>query len=196
MSSHHIVRENQEPALLIMHAHAISFEKIQELLEWMPTVVVLHTEVDTVIGWGIKVDVVIAPLAEIENWREKLVEQTPVKIVSFNLHDDPLATAFYFLNAAKASGVNVLLGNKSELNKIESLSNLAAEAFVDHIRWSLIRSGCVEKWFPAGANLFIYPNEMRNNFAQFVSGKMNVQQDGIVTLQNDPSFWLGEELGE
>lgn len=33
MSSHHIVRENQEPALLIADAHAISFEKIQELLE-------------------------------------------------------------------------------------------------------------------------------------------------------------------
>jgi hypothetical protein len=115
MSSHHIVRENQEPALLIANASAISFEKIQELLEWMPLVVVLSTEVEEVIAWGIKVDVVIAPLAEGIEWRDKLKDQSPIRIISYNPGDDPIVTAFYFLTASKATAVNCLFGSQADL---------------------------------------------------------------------------------
>jgi hypothetical protein len=38
----------------------------------MPTVVVLAQEVEVVTAWGIKVDVVITPIAEMTYWREKL----------------------------------------------------------------------------------------------------------------------------
>jgi hypothetical protein len=194
MSSHHIVRENQEPALLIMHAQAISFEKIQELLEWMPTVIVNHTEVNTVLGWGIKIDVVLVPAWEIESWRERMIEQAPVKLISFNPQDDPLLTAFYFLNASKASGVNVLLRHNSELNKIENFIHLDVEAFVNQVRWCLIRGGEIEKWYPAGTRLFVFPDEMKNELKGFETGELMVNKDGIVSHKNEKPFWLGEEL--
>jgi len=41
MSSHHIVREKQEPALIIANGEACSTELLNQLLEWSPFVVVL-----------------------------------------------------------------------------------------------------------------------------------------------------------
>jgi hypothetical protein len=194
MSSHHIVRENQEPALLILNAQAISFEKIQELLEWMPTVVVFHTAVNTVLSWGIKVDVVIVPYSDTDAWRAKLIDQAPLKLISFNPQDDPILTAFYFLNASKATGVNVLLGDKADLLKLETFARLDVEAYVDNVRWCLARSGQIEKWYPAGARLFVFPDSTIEKLAQFSSGQLNVNHDGIVALKAGQPFWLGEEL--
>lgn len=194
MSSHHIVRENQEPALLILHAHAIPYEKVQELLEWSPTVIVNHTEIDEVLGWGIKIDVAIIPIDEVEHWRDKLTEQAPIKLISFNAQDNPMLTAFYFLSASKASGVNVLLKDKSEMNVIEDFAHLDVEAFVDNARWCLIRSGEIEKWYPATTRLFIFPDNIKDELIQFKSGKFEVEQDGVVKLKSARPFWLGEEL--
>lgn len=194
MSSHHIVRENQEPALLIADAHAISFEKIQELLEWMPTVVVLSKEVDTVTAWGIKVDVVITPLAEMTYWRERLAEQTPIRFISYNADDEPMETAFYFLIAAKAGAVNCLVSSKDDLKKIESFSNLDIEAFVDNQLWSCIKKGHFEKWLPAGATLCILPEEMKTEFTEFALGSYCTEKDGIISLKSSHPFWIGEEL--
>jgi len=194
MSSHHIVRENQEPALLIANAHAISFEKIQELLEWMPTVVILSSEVETVIAWGIKVDVVVAPLAEMDHWRDKLADQAPIRFISYNPDDEPLATAFYFLAASKAAAVNCLLDSKEDLEKIESYSTLDIEAFVDNKLWSWMKKGHFEKWFPASASLYLLPEEMKSEFPQFATGSFCTTKDGIVSLKSTHSFWVGEEL--
>jgi len=194
MSSHHIVRENQEPALLIASAQAISYEKIQELLEWMPTVVVLSDEVDTVISWGIKVDVVIAPLDELPGWRDRLADQAPVKLVSYNQGEDPLTTAIYFLTATKANAVNCLLKDKHDLDKMQTLSALDTEAFVENKIWSCIRSGHYEKWLPAGATLYLLPEALQVEVPEFKTGSYPVIQDGIVSIKSNHVFWIGEEL--
>ncbi len=194
MSSHHIVRENQEPALLIANAHAISFEKIQELLEWMPTVVVLSTEVEQVIAWGIKIDVVIAPVSEITQWRDKLTDQNPIRIISYNQGDDPIVTALYFLTASKATAVNCLLGGKDDLKRMEASSTLDIEAFTNNILWSYLRKGHFEKWIPAGATLYLEPEEMKAEFPQFISGSYRTSVDGMVKLISSHPFWIGEDL--
>lgn len=194
MSSHHIVRENQEPALLIANARAISFEKIQELLEWMPTVVVLDSEVDQVVAWGIKVDVVIAPFSDVSLWRDKLADQSPIRIISYNPGDDPLVTALYFLVASKATAVNCLLGRKEDLKRMEVSSTLDMEAFTDNILWSYLRKGHFEKWFPSGTVLYLLPEEMKSEFPQFLSGSFRTTEDGMVSFKSSHPFWIGEDL--
>jgi len=194
MSSHHIVRENQEPALLIADAHAISFEKIQELLEWMPTVVVLSNEADTVISWGIKVDVVIAPLNELAKWQDRLIDQAPVKLISFNPGEDPLATAIYFLAASKANAVNCLLKTTDDLKRVATYSQLDTEAFVANKLWSCIRNGHYEKWLPANALLNLLPEEVRSEFPELKTGYYRTTEDGMVSLKSTQTFWVGEEL--
>lgn len=59
MSSHHIVRDDQEPALIIANGEACSMELLNQLLEWNPLVIVLDRAITRVLELGIKVDVLI-----------------------------------------------------------------------------------------------------------------------------------------
>ena len=56
MSSHHIVKEGQEPALIIANGESCSTELLGQLLEWSPFVVVLDGAINRVLDLGIKVD--------------------------------------------------------------------------------------------------------------------------------------------
>ena len=59
MSSHHIVREGQEPALIIANGESCSNELMGQLLEWSPLVLVLDGAITRVNELGIKVDVLL-----------------------------------------------------------------------------------------------------------------------------------------
>ncbi len=59
MSSHHIVRDEQEPALLIANGEACQYELLGQLLEWSPIVVVLDSAVWRVLDLGINIDVLL-----------------------------------------------------------------------------------------------------------------------------------------
>ena len=194
MSSHHIVREDQEPALLILNAQAIPFEKVQELLEWMPTVIVLVDQVENVLGWGIKVDVVLTSISDLEIWKNKLSDQAPIKFLSYNAGEDPLTSAFNFLTASKATAVNCLLDNKTQMMQIESFAGLDVEVFVDKKLWRWIKSGHFEKWIPANTKLFLQPEELKAEFPEFSAGEYLTKNDGIVSFNSAHSFWIGEEL--
>lgn len=58
MSSHHIVREKQEPALFIRELDHFDEEYLGQLLEWSPTLIVSAGAYEKVVSLGLKVDVV------------------------------------------------------------------------------------------------------------------------------------------
>ena len=49
MSSHHIVRDDQEPALIIANGASCSDELMGQLLEWSPLVIVLDSAIERVL---------------------------------------------------------------------------------------------------------------------------------------------------
>src|SRR5476651_352561 len=59
MSSHHIVREKQEPALLVLGMEQFTDELLGQLLEWSPTLIVTANTVEKLNAAGIKVDIVV-----------------------------------------------------------------------------------------------------------------------------------------
>src|ERR1700753_1302235 len=59
MSSHHIVREKQEPALLVLGLDTFSDELLGQLLEWSPTVIVTEETAEIINANGIKIDLII-----------------------------------------------------------------------------------------------------------------------------------------
>ncbi|WP_158796478.1 thiamine pyrophosphokinase [Pedobacter sp. L105] len=62
MSSHHIVREKQEPALYIHDLGSFDEEYLGQILEWSPTLIVNSAIYEKVISLGLKVDVVLNPV--------------------------------------------------------------------------------------------------------------------------------------
>lgn len=182
MSSHHIVREDQEPALLIADPHAVPFEILQQLLEWSPTVLVIEKALQEVITWGIKIDVVIAPVGNIPKLTESLQDQFPLKLISCQGEDDAIATALYFLIAAKQKSVNIL--SNESLEVFEHFLEIDLTVFQSGSRWSFIRSGKYEKWVPVGRTIRIYPDGG--------GPSLTTEKDGIVTIHQDHGFWISE----
>lgn len=182
MSSHHIVREDQEPALLIAGAHAVPFEILQQLLEWSPTVLVTEKTLQEVLTWGIKIDVVIAAAANISKLTQELHDQFPLKLISCQGEDDAIATALYFLIAAKQKAVNIL--SNEPLEVFEHFAEIDLTVFRSGSRWSFIRSGKYEKWVPAGRTIRIYPDGE--------GPSLTTEKDGIVNIQRDHGFWISE----
>jgi hypothetical protein len=72
MSSHHIVREKQEPALYIHDLGAFDEEYLGQILEWSPTLIVNGESYEKVISMGLKVDVIL-------NAAEELIPQENTK---------------------------------------------------------------------------------------------------------------------
>jgi thiamine pyrophosphokinase len=82
MSSHHIVREKQEPALIIANGEACNDELLGQLLEWSPFVLVLDGAIDRVLARGIKIDVLFGDFDHgNKNFEELKTSQFPIEII-------------------------------------------------------------------------------------------------------------------
>ncbi len=81
MSSHHIVRDQQEPALIIANGESCSLELIGQLLEWSPTVVALDGAANRLREQGIKMDILIGDLDSVDGLEELEQEQQPIEVI-------------------------------------------------------------------------------------------------------------------
>lgn len=82
MSSHHIVREKQEPALIIANGEACSMDLLNQLLEWSPYVMVLDGAYQRVVDLGIKIDLLFGDFDGIKTPIDIIREnQFPIEIV-------------------------------------------------------------------------------------------------------------------
>src|SRR5690349_14684975 len=150
MSSHHFVKEGQEPALLI--AEALSFELAEPLLEWAPLVVVCDVALDEVLRWGIKIDVVLGEATAMHALQEKLIEQAPVKILSYQPHEDPLENGLHFLIASKNTAVNIMTGSvTNRLHLVKNFPQIQIVLMGHNHKWSL-HTHLFEKWVPANTS--------------------------------------------
>jgi thiamine pyrophosphokinase len=195
MSSHHFVKEDQEPALLILSSTAISFEKVQELLEWSPTVIVSDAVVEEVIRWGIKIDIVLCEEAKTISLKESLIDQAPIRFISYHNQREILSTAYQFLTASKYKAVNILIEDQTQLDFIQTFMGMDVEVFYDNKRWVYIHSRKFEKWVGEGTKFFIYSMLPSIQFKQIgLSEEMKCVKDGMVSIGGDETFWLGENL--
>ena len=81
MSSHHFVKENQEPAVIFANGAECSWELTAQVLEWSPYVLVLDGALERVLSLGIKIDAVLGDFDSARHVEKMLVGQEPVEIV-------------------------------------------------------------------------------------------------------------------
>jgi hypothetical protein len=193
MSSHHFVKEGQEPALLI--ADPVPFSVAESLLEWAPLVIVTSNALDEVLSWNIKIDVVIAGPETVEVLNQKLASQAPVKIITGD-PEQVYKTAVFFLVANKQTAVSVLVEQPELWMKkmTDFIDKLAITIRSPSIRWSGISSGSFKKWLPAGSRLKFYGLDLTPVHPDSPSiGKEGVIiADGLIDFRHSTPFWVGE----
>lgn len=208
MSSHHIVRDDQEPALIIANGASCSHELLGQLLEWSPLVIVLDSAMDRVIDLGIKIDVLLGDFDRGFNPEYYLEKQYPLEIVHTpNQDKTDLDKAFDYLIAKGHKAVNVIwaTGKRAD-HTITNITNIVAYrkqlkivVWDDHSKVFLLQQK-YEKWYTAKTtislipigkvtgittkNLF-YPLNNEELTIGYRTGSSNhVAEDGIVTIEH------------
>ena len=208
MSSHHIVRDDQEPALIIANGACCSQELLGQLLEWSPLVIVLDSAIDRVLELGIKVDVLLGDFDrgfDANFYKEK---QFPIEIVHTpDQNKTDLEKAFDYLIERNIPMVNVVwaTGKRAD-HTITNLTTISKYRDVlkvvildDHSRVFLLPKK-FEKWYVANTiislipvgnvsgistqNLF-YPLQNEDLTIGYRTGSSNhVVSDGIVSIEH------------
>jgi len=127
MSSHHIVRDDQEPALIIANGASCSSELLGQLLEWSPLVVVLDSAMERVVELGIKVDVLLGDFDRGFDANYYKVTHYPIEIIHTpDQNKTDLEKAFDYLQARNIPAVNVVwaTGKRAD-HTITNLTNIA-----------------------------------------------------------------------
>lgn len=209
MSSHHIVRDDQEPALIIANGASCNAELLGQLLEWSPLVVVLDSAMVRVIELDIKVDVLLGDFDRGFDPEIYKTSQYPIEIIHApDQNKTDLEKAFDYLIERKIPAVNVVwaTGRRAD-HTITNLTNMARYRNLlkivildDHSKVFLLPKK-FEKWYTANTpislipigtvtgiyseNLF-YPLKNDNLTIGYRTGSSNhVAQDGLVTILHD-----------
>lgn len=165
MSSHHIVRDDQEPALIIANGASCSSELMGQLLEWSPLVIVLDSAIERVLPLGIKVDVLLGDFdndLDIEYYKTL---QFPLEIVYAPDQDKTdLEKAFDYLVEKGHKAVNVVwaTGRRAD-HTITNMTNIVR--FQDKLKIVILDDYSkifqlpkrYEKWYPKGFPISIIP---------------------------------------
>jgi len=111
MSSHHVVRDEQEPALIIANGESCSSELLGQLLEWSPTVIVLDGAANRVRELSIKMDILIGDLDSVNHVEELQQEQQPLEVIQVSRQDNTdLEKALDILVERGYSAANIVWG--------------------------------------------------------------------------------------
>ncbi|PAC27527.1 thiamine diphosphokinase [Flectobacillus sp. BAB-3569] len=193
MSSHHIIRDEQEPALIIANGEACSQELLGQLLEWSPLIVVLDSAIHRVLELGIKVDVLLGDFDRELDTDAIRSAQYPIEIVHTpdqEKHD--LEKAFEYLIARGFPAANVVwaTGRRAD-HTMTNITNVVR--FRDQLKIVMIDDYSkiyllpyqFEKWYTKGTPISLIP----------IGDVQGIQTSGLKYNLFDESLTLGYRTG-
>lgn len=165
MSSHHIVRDDQEPALIIANGAECSMELMGQLLEWSPLVVVLDSAIERVLPLNIKVDVLLGDFdRDFDAYAYKEC-QYPIEIIHTpDQEKTDLEKAFIYLIERKIPAVNVIwaTGKRADhtLNNLTTIIRYREQLKIvlldDHSKIFVLPNH-FQKWYSANTPISLIP---------------------------------------
>lgn len=208
MSSHHIIRDAQEPALIIANGEACSSELLGELLEWSPLVIVLDSAINRVLELGIKVDVLLGDFDRGFDAEKVQQEQYPIEIIDApDQNKTDLEKAFDYLIGRNFPAVNVVwaTGRRADhtITNITSVVRFREQlkiVILDDYSKVFLLPRIYEKWYPASTPISLisigqvdgistnnlkYSLDNESLMIGYRSGSSNeVLEDGIVSISH------------
>ncbi|MBE9585680.1 thiamine diphosphokinase [Mucilaginibacter sp. JRF] len=189
MSSHHVVREKQEPALLVLGLNNFSDELLGQLLEWSPTVIATPDTAEQLNAFGIKIDWLITDDATVDL-------QSDVKLMPAGA-DDAAVAALKFLVTHGYPAVNIVTDEVQLKDFMFFADKINLVVLSGGQRIYAIPSG-FNKWKPAGQviRLLSHPNELHTGGLEAIGGgNYKTTHDGFISLQFDlPQLFIAEEI--
>lgn len=196
MSSHHIVRDAQEPALVIAST-SIPFETIGQLLEWSPVVVVLENCLEEVLAWDIKIDKIICPSAHYLSVLEMTVHQQPLQILPSESEQmvDFLHFAIQNLLKNGHDAISIVGDDFAPKDFEKYAKEVELIVYHDDSKGYFIKEGIFKKWVTA-KTIFYFPD--KEGISKFTSlteispFTFQAMQTGLVSFEVNKTVFVKE----
>ncbi len=193
MSSHHFVKENQEPALIIANGMPCNESLLGELLEWSPYVIVLDGAYEKVISLGIKFDVLLGDFDRLNQSINGLIDQSDIEIIHTpNQDKTDLEKALDFLISKGQKEVNIVWATGLRMD--HTFNNICTLG-----KYSHQISGVM---FDDYSKIFILPKTFKKYYIKgqvislFALGTVNgITTSGLLYNLNDESLSTLERSG-
>ncbi len=186
MSSHHVVREKQEPALLIISLDGFENENLGQILEWSPTVIVHEDIYELVDSMAFKVDAVVTKDPHFNT------QESTRLILTEN---EPLEDALKFLVGEQYPAVNIITTEFVLKDYVLFVDDLDIVVFIGDKKIFPVRSG-FSKWQPAGEEIQILHevhNLQTSGLRKVEDHIMQTEKDGFYSLIFDQPFMFISE---
>ncbi|MDB4924485.1 thiamine pyrophosphokinase [Mucilaginibacter sp.] len=189
MSSHHIVREKQEPALLVLGLDNFTDELLGQLLEWSPTLIVTPLIAEKLNSYGIKIDWVIT---------DEIDESLQSDIKSLPLGDRTIiASALSYLIAQGYPAVNIVADEFDLNDYLPFADKINLVIFYDQQKIYAVNPG-FSKWKPSGEGIKLlqHPANFKTSGLQKINdSSFKTLADGFFELHFDNScIFIAEAL--
>lgn len=219
MSSHHFVKDGQEPALIIANGARCRQQLVDELLEWCPFVVVLDGALQEVLDKGIAFNAVSGDFDSEKHPYEKTAHLHHVEIIPTPNQDfTDLQKGVEICLQRGYKNVHIIwgtgkrsdhtLGNLDLIIKMKDQVNLV---FWDDFHKIYHTPSGFKKWFPKGLGISLLPwpvckkvtalnlvwplQDLDLRFAFQLSTSNEIKEDGMLVITyEEGSLVIMEEL--
>jgi thiamine pyrophosphokinase len=189
MSSHHIVREKQEPALLILGLDGFDDEQLGQILEWSPTVITTPIIAEKLISSGIKVDWIITD--ETDEVLQSDIKQLPV------LGDTIISSALKHLTAQGYPAVNIVTDDFELADYLPYTNKINLVILYNQQKIYAVTTG-FSKWKTKGEDirLISHPTNLQTKgLSKINDSQFKTVADGFFSLSfSDPYLFISESL--
>jgi len=219
MSSHHVVIDNQEPALIIANGESCELALILDLLEWSPTVVVLDGAIQRVLDYEIKFDVWLGDFDSVsvdEMKSHPALEQVEIVHTPDQDKTDLQKAIEYLINKGIPAANIIWAAGKRPDHHLNNLLTLARYSdkitltSIDDYGKLYVLPKKFSKWYKKGTQLSLIPcgiatevetanlvwnlNGETLELPHFVSSSNEVFEDGFVEVKYSDGYILMVEI--
>jgi len=189
VSSHHIVRDQQEPALILADLVAFPFDLLGQLLEWAPFTVCGEDALDQALAYGINLDVVFSDRPDVE----ELLAHFP-SIVIVRPKENWIEEAILLLAAKGHKAVNMIASdNAMDLDVLHRMSSLILMDIVTPTKKYIRAEKEFSKWLPAGSRIHIIGAEHAQiDGRRLTEEEIDLRRDGLVQIISTSPFIIGQ----
>ncbi|OHX64843.1 aminoacyl-tRNA hydrolase [Flammeovirga pacifica] len=195
MSSHHIVRDDQEPALLVLHLDQHNLPIITSLLEWSPIVIANQRTAEQLITLDIKVDWVMVTDDSQEEIHELMRNQHPYKVK--NIEKGEVEAGLEWLVEEKHNAVNVIKKQYPASEQARALNEHNLDTVVlfdDHFKAMISKKDTFEKWMREGQVIRVLSASSIENLIE-KEDHFQVKENGMVKIKAKAPYFVYEKWG-
>ncbi|MEH0157660.1 hypothetical protein V6R21_26440 [Limibacter armeniacum] len=194
MSSHHIVRDEQEPALLMLNTENCEYDHLSQLLEWSPVVVATEHTLSQLLAWGIKIDIVFTSPEKQELVHELTIFQRPIKI--FATENNQWTEALHYLSSNKHKAINIYTDKLPEIaDQVACFANdIDLVLYNSQEKGVFSRNGKFEKWVAKGTQFKIPADLIAEyyNLNHLGNQVWEASVNGTIRIEANKDFFLIE----